>query len=317
MRKVIKCMWPLLCILSVAVGCTKEDNGTCITQNTTLLFRYVDETYGNDLFLQAIHSVDAYIFDEAKTLVDHRRFEQAELAAFPGWKLDLPPGNYYAVCWGNADNNSRLRELIPEVNSFDDGIIKIPDGADITSGSPIYYAPYELHANVNSIAAGPRLLDPTMKDYAFTVVEQRENVKEMNFVCAHRTINVYITGYADSTPAVVTGEHLCGEYDFYYQSCDDYRDFTQTAHAVTTPDGQQALVATFYVCYSVITGEMELVLKGGTGPGAPILETVNLREFLAANPSAMGSTIDILIRFYELGTIVTVPGWDDKPVHPE
>ena len=322
MRKVIKCMWPLLCILSVTVGCTGENNSQCITQNTTLLFRLVDPHYGNDIFLDNIHSVDAYIFDESKLLTEHRRFESDELAEFPGWKLDLPPGDYYAVCWGNADANSRLRTLDPAIGTFDEGFIEIPPNIT-TTGNPLYYAPYVAYqgslapvAFQRSLApaAATRALPEEMKPYAFTVLYQRNNVKEMDFISAHRTINVYITGYVDSPLPTVTGTHLCSEYDFYFHSLDEYHDFTQTAKKVTAPNGQPALLATFYVCYSDITDDMNFTIQGANGE---VFEpVVNLQQFIRDNNLTNTDTIDILYQFFEYGATITIPGWDEHPVIP-
>ena len=316
MRKVIKSLWPLLCILSVAVGCTVEDDSTCITQNTTLLFRLVDPHYGNDIFLQNIHSVDAYIFDDAKMLTEHRRFEVAELNDFPGWKLDLPPGNYYAVCWGNADANSRLRTLDPAVGYFDDGFVEIPTNIT-TTGNPLYYAPYMDFPGSRAGGAATRgttYIPPEMEPYAFEVFYQQNNVKEMNFINAHRTINFYITGYAEDILPTVTGTHLGTEYDFYFHSLDTYHDFIQTPKKVTAPDGSPALLATFYVCFTDIDRDMNFTV---TGPGGKIYDpVVNLQQFIRDNNLTDTDNIDILYQFFGFGADITIPGWDSTPVIP-
>jgi len=310
-------MWPLLCILSVAAGCgsSKEDTSQCITQNTTLLFRLVDPHYGNDIFLQNIHSVDAYIFDDAKMLVSHRRFEVNELADFPGWKLDLPPGDYYAVCWGNADANSRLRTLDPAVGNFDDGFVEIPTNIT-TTGNPLYYAPYMEFpgSRAGGGAATRGYIPPEMVPYAFTVYEQQENVKEMDFINAHRTINVYVIGYMYPELPTVTATHLCAKYDFYFHSYETYHDFTQTVKKVNAPDGSPALLATFYVCFSDITSDMIFTLQGTDGH---VFEPViNLQQFIRDNHLTDTETIDILYHFYGFGADITIPGWNTNPITP-
>jgi hypothetical protein len=291
-------------------GCIKEDNSDCIWENTMLLFKYTD-TDGSDIFLRDINSVDAFIFDENKKFVVSRRFESAALHEFAGWKLDLPPGDYHAVCWGNAGANSRLNDFVPSVTTFNESFIQIPSNIT-TTGDRIYYAPYKTHPHAYSGAQGT-IFDPSMTIYRFTVVANKVNVKEMFFVRAHRTINVYIMGYSGNQPATVTGTQLCTEYDFHYTTGNVFRNFTQTAQPVTTPDGP-AVLAAFHVGFSEITGATDFIIRQGAS--GSILETVNLKKFIEDNPSAYGSTIDILIRFSDLGVTVTIPKWGTNTIKP-
>lgn len=275
-----------------------------------LIFRYTNAE-GNDVFLRDINSVNAFIFDENKKFVVSRRFEASELNLFAGWKLNLPPGEYYAVCWGNANSNTQLKNFVAGVTTFDEGLIKIP--ANITTtGDKIYYAPYKIHPYAYYGAQGTAF-DPSMTAYRFTIVANKVNVKEMFFVRAHRTINVYIMGYSGSIPATVTGTQLCAEYDFHYSTGNIFRNFTQTAQPITTPDGQ-ALLASFHVGFSEITEHMEFIVR--QGPGGSILETVNLKDFIETHSLSYGSTIDILIRFSDLGVTATIPQWGTSTIKP-
>ena len=302
----------LIFIAAAMYGCNiYDDTIDCVRDNTTLIFKYTDGS-GNDAFLRDIQSVDAFIFDANKKLVAHKRFESGALSEFAGWRnISLSPGDYYAVCWGNVGNNSRLSEYVPGVTTFDSKFIQIP--ANITTGgNQIYYAPFKTHPQAYS-GAMQSAPDPQMTSYAFTVRSGRDNVKEMLFVRAHRTINVYIMGYSSALPATVTGTQLCAEYDFYYNSRNVFRNFTQTALPATTPEGA-ALLATFHVGFSEIYDDMNFTLR--RGPTGEVMETVNLKQFLAAFPAAYGSTIDILIRFGDLGVTITVPSWVSKPITP-
>ena len=303
----------------LAAGCSSlyEDVSDCglnNKENTTLVFKYTDAK-GNNTFPSEISSVDAYVFDEAKKFVEHKRLESSELTQFAGWKLHLSPGDYYVVCWGNVGSNSRTNDLVKGSTTFDECYIQIP--ASVTStGNPLYYAPSKMHPQARSSALQTRAIDPSMQSWGFHVEAQQENVKEMDFVCAHRTINVYIIGYPGSSiqPATVTGTQLCAEYDFYYATRNVFRNFTQQTQPVTTTEGA-ALLATFFVGFSEVTEGMNFILR--QGDEGVILETVNLKKFLEEYPEAYGNTIDILIRFTELGMTVTVPGWGDVPVTPK
>jgi len=313
-------LWSLFFLFLVA-GCNFIKEGEYDCQTTTILFTYTSDK-GNDIFSDNIHSVDAFIFDADKKLVMSRRFESAELAQFAGWKVDkLLPGDYYVVCWGNVHDNSRMNNFASGVTTFDECIIQIPDIVT-TTGDQIYYAPNIKHPESRSGVA-TRATDPALRDHVFTVIAQKDNVKVMPFVRAHRTINVYIVGYPDnSPPATVTGMQLATQYDFYYKTGNIYRNFTQTALPITTLIGD-ALLATFHVGYSPITENMEFILR--EGPNGKIIATVNLREFLRINPEAFGNTIDILISIccdcgpnpFDLGVSITIPPWLIHDVTPE
>ena len=303
-----------LAALLLTEGCTSmyDDLSDCILENTTLIFTYKDVN-GNDIFPRDIHSVDAYIFDEAKKFVMHHRSESNELDMFAGWKLNLTPGDYYVVCWGNVGGNTRIDDFVKGVTTFDECTIQIPPSIT-SSGNPIYYAPYKKHPESRSGVLDTRAIDPSMQEYGFHVVAQTENIKEMIFVSAYRTINVYIIGYPGSAtePAMVTGTQLYAEYDFYYVTKDVTRNFTQPALPVTLPEG--ALLATFYVGFSEIKDNMNFILK--KGEDGATLETVNLKNFLEEFPEEYNDTINIVIKFTELGVTITVPGWNNVPVTP-
>jgi hypothetical protein len=312
MKSIINKVLPIICLALTVVGCHKEDNSNCIRENTTLLFKYLDNN-GIDILTRDIHSVDAFIFDQNKKLVVNRRFEIAELNSFAGWKLNLPSGDYNVVCWGNAGTNSQMNNFVPGVTTLDDGFMEIPSNIT-TTGDRIYYAPYKLHQQKL-----PEGAVPPVTTYDFKVVARRENVKEMYFTRAHRTVNVYIIGYSNSEgPVAVTGTQLAAKYDFYYSTRNPYRNLTQTAQPVTTPDGPGVLAA-FHFWFAEITNITDFIIRQGVE--GSILETVNLKKFVESYPSIYpptkyGNTIDILVRFSDLGVTVTIPGWKEKPISP-
>ena len=305
-------LW-LFAVLLLANGCTKEDDSDCIIikENTIIYFKLNGSSAA---FTSEVTSVDAFIFDESKKFFESKRFNVGELNQFAGWRTNLPVGDYYVVCWGNVGDNSRMNSFVKGATAFDEAYIQIPNTIT-TTGNPIFYAPYKLHPFASTGALVTRSIDPLMADYGFHVEAQKENTKEMFFGSAHRTINVYIMGYssASSLPATITGTQLCAEYGFYYNTHNVFRNFTQVAQAVTTPDGA-ALLATFYVGFSEVTNSMNFILSQGSG--GVVLETVNLLQFLADHPDANTNVINILIKFSELGVTISMPGWGDMPVIP-
>jgi hypothetical protein len=300
-----------VCFALAASSCIKEDMSKCVRENTTILFKYTG-TDKSDIFLRDIASVDAFVFDEAKKLVVRRRFESQELGEFAGWRLNLSPGDYYVVCWGNAGDNSQFNSFTENTTTLDESFIRIPAHVT-TTGDPMYHAPYNPH---------PQWLPEDVRSrageqaYGFTVLAGTNNVKEVNFVRAHRTVNVYIMGYSNdggNRPPVVGGTNLCAEYNFYNNSNDVYRNFIQTARPISTPEGQ-AFLATFHFGFSEITDAMNFTV--GQGNAESILQTVNLKKFIEDNPSAYGNTINIMVRFSDMGVTITIPEWGGGSIEP-
>ena len=85
-------------------SCINEDMDSCPSQrqnNLILNFVHTDDQ-GNDLFMNYIHRVDLFVFDNQLHFVTKETVDQASLSAFAGIKLSLLPGTYRIICWGNA-----------------------------------------------------------------------------------------------------------------------------------------------------------------------------------------------------------------------
>ena len=316
----------LLFLLLGMVGCSVQDDPSVCPVNGRMTLYFTLEDQGTDLFSQMITSVNAYIFDSTKTLIEERRLDSYNLSfpvtvtagQKPGFTVEYEPGDYYAVCWGNVGERSGFRSgLVKGVTRFEDCAIQIPPTSTAT-GDPIYYAPYKLNPYQNkSVEIETRAIDPTMTLYAFTIAKGEVREKKMNFVNAHRTVNIYIYGYTDGTP-VVQATHLCTEYNFLYQSAGQYRDFMRPAEQVDTPEGK-ALLVTFYFGFDEITDDIIFTLKrSASGSTIPGVDPINLLEFiLDQGLSDKEPTYDIRIIFSTLGVTIDIPEWGNIPVKPE
>lgn len=90
-------LWPVA--LFLFAGCISDELEGCI--NTDLYFEYPD-------FPARIERVHVSFFDEQGHSVRHHLVEQAALRSFQGVRTLLNPGEYTVVCWGNANENTRL-----------------------------------------------------------------------------------------------------------------------------------------------------------------------------------------------------------------
>lgn len=326
-------------VLLVVAGCMKEDPSDCPKQGgVTLYFTYLPDIQKPDAFRDNIHTVKAYIFDADKLMYLDRDFTQYQLNqssvynGHPGWKLDdLPPGDYYAVCWGNVgagSNFSGARDISP----FDACAINIPTEVN-TTGDPIYYAPYPLsqmppHQNTRSGSeeeTAQTKADLTMINYYFQVKEGEQTLKEMPFICAHRTVNVFILGYSDTPTAygpIVQMDHLCVEYDFYMNSKGVYKNFWQVVQKGPDPHGRMSLYASFYFGFDEITEDIIIRFMQSISDSAMPLEEFSLLKYIQDNPGKVtvkDNVINVYINYdpnFDLGAHITIDNWPFANVTP-
>lgn len=95
----------LLFILCMLTACIREDMSKCgECEGIILNFEYPN-------FPNKINKVNIGIFDKDGSLVESRLIDKESLTEFQGIKLGLESGNYTAVCWGNAFDNTQIKGL--------------------------------------------------------------------------------------------------------------------------------------------------------------------------------------------------------------
>lgn len=96
-------LWPA--VLLLLSGCISDSLDGCTPTptegDTNLYFEYPD-------FLTRIERVHVSIFDQQGQSVSHHLVEQAALRQYQGVQTRLDAGEYTVVCWGNANEQSRL-----------------------------------------------------------------------------------------------------------------------------------------------------------------------------------------------------------------
>ena len=81
-------------------GCIKEDLSNCpVCERVVLNFEYPD-------FYNKIPNAYIGIYDQNGNLVESRPLNSEQLQGFKGYKTQLDPGKYTAVCWGNYSENT-------------------------------------------------------------------------------------------------------------------------------------------------------------------------------------------------------------------
>lgn len=296
-------------------GCIKEDRSGCDPEDNNLEFIFEYTTDATIEFAGLIKSVDLLLFDANSRFMEHRRSGESELRAYQGMRFSVSPGTYYAVAWGNVGNSSGFSDFTTVTKLFSECFVQITEGVT-EGGDPVYYAPHKDKPYARSQPATTRS-EPTL--YEVNVLSGQTTVKRLDFVRAHRTINVWISGFerssfGESTQPVVTGKNLWSRYDFYFNLPSLRRDYRkQTINEVIS--GEIYSTVTFYSALGTLDDESNIEVHRTSDN--QLSYTLNLKQFVLDNNITNTEQIDILITFQsDLGVSVSVPQWTEKPVQP-
>lgn len=95
----------LLLLVISQFSCISDDDDDC--ERTMIRFSYLGDGI-SEIFDQRINKVDLYIYDANKNLVQTQSIGKDELKQNHGKRLNIPPGDYYIVCIGNAFLNTEI-----------------------------------------------------------------------------------------------------------------------------------------------------------------------------------------------------------------
>lgn len=307
----------LLTILALlTAGCIHDSSDCPVDDNFVMKFN-LRSAAGEDIFDANIHKIDVLFFDAECKFVMRKHYTPGMLDAERGVAVTLDPGEYKIVCWANVQDNSGFCGFIEGATMFSDCYVEIPE-TTTTGGDKVYYSPYSTHPESRSGGA----LTRAGEDYSYytvTIPARETVVKEYGFARAHRTVNVFVSGFDDSPEGVriqptVDARRMWSRYDFFFNTQHLKRDFCQQTARVTVESGEMDLAA-FHSAYGEIADDMDLIVKR-TSDGTDVA-TVNLKQFVADNPLADKSEINILVSFLDDHSVtITVPEWIEKPVVP-
>lgn len=308
----------IVCSVLMA-GCINTDNSHCLDKGSLVLKFGFPDPEDDSRFNTYIETMDLLLFNEDRCFLMSKKLTPQMLDANRSITLSLPPGTYKVICWANVLANTGYNELVESETLFPDCGLQILQAARET-GDRLYYAPYRVnvHSRSGFSDSGSRG-DEDFTDYYVSVKPNETATKRLDFIKAHRTINIYITGLNDAPggtklPPTVDAGYLWGAYDFYHKTLSPRRDFSQRTKSVTVNNDRMDL-AVFHSMHGEITDNIDLtVRRSSDGTEAA---TVNLLEFVTKNPPKDKSEINILISFLDdHGVKISVPDWLENPVKP-
>lgn len=306
---VISLLLLFVCIFS---GCIGEDIGSCPpeqTNNLILKFIHMDNQ-GNDLFVDYIHRVDVFVFDSQERLVFKQRVDKSALSIFAGTQMNLAPGTYYLVCWGNASERT-LFSGVDAGDLFNDAFLcHTTDNTVATNGDPLYY--------------GPSTKDTPALSFSVTVPEQGTVSSVIPFCSAHIKIEVYVKGFEEVSPQqtfsalMVELTPVPAECNFDLQNSESYISYSDII-TYGTIEGQQIATIDFYPPLFDENTSKQILIK--RQPDGSTVTSISLKDFIRENQINLTSNtqivIPILVEYKQASVNITLPGWGQKPLVPE
>lgn len=286
----------------LSAGCIRDGASECIG-TCKLRFILLDGD-NNNIAVETVAAVDVFVYDDEGHFFKFRRVERGKFGPDMTLDLSLPYGEYQVVCWANADDNSRFCDYTQKPYMCDSYL----ETVSYSTGSPVYYAPSP--SSVKSV------------DGLYTMISARgvNSVKDMHFVCAYRTINVYIKdvenmpGYDGVNPFVLKS-FLPYKCDFFMNVDPGCRDFEQQATEVEVPGKGTMLVSTSYSFYRKLSSEMHVDVRNSSGEST--ITPVNIRDYVQEKGIEDDREINILVTYnVDASVSITVPSWDNVTISP-
>lgn len=290
---------------SANAGCPVEPE-----DNFILKFRYQGND-PNELFIKKIQKVDVFVFTDDGLFVTVQSADLAALTSFTGITLNLDPGSYQIVCWGNVSDKNHITPL-KRSNRLSDALLyntAARSGIATTNGDSLYFASDNF------------TLSPSLK-----TATKAENVIEriLNFRSAHITVQVYTKGLVDKNaqgellPPIIEMTGVPGGYNFAMETAGNPISYLDTS-AFQNISGEEFTAITFLTPRFTDNNAIEVIIRKGSD--GSILTNINLKNFMLENNITVDNTpeavISILVEYKEASIIISVPEWGQTPVDPE
>jgi hypothetical protein len=295
---------------ALATSCwkTDEDWSLCGVDNN-LVLKFNLRGVPNAEFDKYIGTVDVFLFDADFLFLETRQVSTPMADDTHGTSFTIEPGIYYAVCWGNIGNRS-LRPGLDRHNNFENS--RIEAGSD-DSSDPVFYAPYK----IPSFPAATRA-EEDYTIYEIVVPSGEQVIHEMEFVKAHREVEVFISRYEglelyDGEPPVVERSGARRSYDFLLHADPAPHTMRRPSTASGRPDA--TLSTSFFSALTPLQGDGWVRLFHPTT--GQMLAEINIADYVQRNNITDDSYIPIHFIFdMDANVTVTLPAWNNNDITP-
>ncbi|MCC8186734.1 MAG: FimB/Mfa2 family fimbrial subunit [Bacteroides sp.] len=296
MSKINKIIFLCFALSFLLTACIREDLSDCpLPWNVDLSFLY----YGDgeeDIFPRKVERVTVYVMDHSYSSIRRYEVGKNELNNRQGIQLQLPQGEYHAVCWGNAwraGEEFHSRE-IQELTDY--LLVHGEDGKEITTMDSLYYG----RASFRVDAKG-------------TVTET------ITFASAHIDMEIHLRGWKHLSPdeTKIPQVEIIGlpiRYDFSM----DLSGEPGVVVPALEKDGKDILSGYFSLLRFPDENPIEIHIRQKEGE---IFYTLSLQSFMETHQIRVEGiheiTIPVYFSFGSHGVEVGVDPWDSVSVQPD
>lgn len=295
----------LLSLLAVLMsGCISDDYDDC--EPAFIHFSYTGDGTAQ-IFDQKIEKVDFFVFNSDKRNILIQSVSKSELMQNHGVRLDVPPGDYYILCVGNAFENTLIEtEQGADMNKMRISNLNLMEKKNALTNDSLYFG-YK------------KITIPDLEHY----YKVEDTVR---FVSSHIKVYLEVGGIsntdASTTKAFASGmpklviNNLAGSIDFEnHQTKDLYSYYPKFLY-----NAEQEV---YYTKISLMRFQKESSVTIGLedSSGKPIYSmkmTDFLNKYAQFDLDKNEVTINISIDFTPQGVSVKAPDWNiDNGVKPE
>lgn len=281
-----------LALMALALGsCIREDLSECYSINK-LQFVYTGNDDSNDIFNEKIGSVELYIFDAAVECVYNRALTDEELSQQEVTLPRLLVGEYRIICVANGKNTDIVATDGKEYSAMYFADKSYTLGEQTKTNDALYWASHNFTVTSDD---STQVVELASSHYDVYV--------EVLGVDARSDIHIEMSGVLPCT-TLDTNEAF-GSMTTYYP-------------AIESIAKESKMISAFNIMRHTDHSAVEVKVCDKSGVE---LATVNLAEFLAANPSIDCSlnevTIPISFTFSLSDITVTMPEWYIQDTKPE
>jgi len=292
-----------------------------------------------DILLDEMDGFTIFLFDGDGKFLRMEEVERDYLLAHNNVvTLEVAPGPYQMVCWGNANEYSMITNLTPGVDIYDAAIVHTyTQGGKVVvvpDGDPLYYAPrtstrmVTLNSQLSTLNS--RAARSAGGAYAFTVPEQGTVHADIDFLMAHKKIRVYVEEFAGhdaggsptDCPDIRIGALTCG-YDFLMQRVEGaaVTYHNRAVQQVDTRSSMLCAMAGFNTPLFDYDDQLSIdVLNPADGEVRHTLDLIGELKKRNINPADEDiREIRVDITFadtFSAAIKITIPGWNGKPTLP-
>lgn len=286
----------ILILLVFLSGCIGDNMDDCPPLNNVVLhFNYPD-------FPDHINRVNVGIFDGDGMYVLNQQVDKEDLENFQGAVLTLNTGEYTAVCWGNAFDDTRIT-CFESNSSMHDGEVSHPNHgtfSQIPTHDSLYYGKID-----------------------FAIKSRNKVDHTVDFKPAHIKVHVYVKGLAALSTSLLPANYPVIRLNNLDPVC-DFNMLTAgestSYYPTVTHIEKEKMVAAYCNTLRFETENPITIDVLDNAIGNNILCTVELQKFMADNSIAVVDgeelTIPIMILFKNGTVTVQLLKWAEVPVEP-